>query len=96
MGGDRASEVIDLGELGKVMVTELGDNAARICANIANYTEVCLTLEVKALNQEAEKIIRELYEKYKKVVIEGFIKGLHFAFTFAEVEKKAERSVIYT
>ena len=96
MGEDRASEVIDLGELGKVMVVELGNNVAKICANIANYTEVCLTLEVKALNQEAEKIIRELYEKYKRIVVEGFIKGLQFAFTFAEVEKKSEHSVIYT
>ncbi|MCC6056159.1 MAG: hypothetical protein LM583_05735 [Desulfurococcaceae archaeon] len=91
-----SSEVIDLGEFGKVTVVELGSNTTKICANIVNYTEVCLTLEVKPLVQEAEKIIKELFEKYKKIVIEGFIKGLQYAVTMAEVEEKAEKSVVYT
>jgi adenylate kinase len=91
-----SSEVIYLGEFGKVTVVELGSNTTKICANIVNYTEVCLTLEVKPLVQEAEKIIKELFEKYKKIVIEGFIKGLQYAVTMAEVEEKAEKSVVYT
>lgn len=91
-----SSEVIDLGEFGKVTVVELGSNTTKICANIVNYTEVCLTLEVKPLVQEAEKIIKELFEKYRKIVIEGFIKGLQYAVTMAEVEEKAEKSVVYT
>jgi adenylate kinase len=90
------SEVIDLGEFGKVTVVELGSNTTKICANIVNYTEVCLTLEVKPLTQEAEKIVKELFEKYRKIVIDGFVKGLQYAMTMVEVEKRAEKSIVYT
>jgi hypothetical protein len=90
------AEVIDLGVFGKVTVVELSSSSAKICANIANYTEVCLTLEVKPLTQSAEVVVKELCERYKKIVIDGFVKGIQYAATIAEVEEKSGKSVMYT
>ncbi|GEM_PF-2383868 len=90
------AEVIDLGVFGKVTVVELSSSSAKVCANIANYTEVCLTLEVKPLTQSAESVVKELFERYKRIVIDGFVRGIQYVATIAEVEEKAEKSVMYT
>ena len=90
-----AKIVEEIKDIGKVYVIDLGDKATKICANIADYTEICLTLEMRALRSEAEKNVMEYFKKYKEMLIQGFINGLKYIATLISVEAKAEKSVMY-
>lgn len=85
----------DIQGIGRVTIEEIGSSSAKICAEIANYVEVCITLELKPLSIEAEKIINDLFKKYESIVLEGFIRGLQNVVTLIEVEDRVGKSINY-
>lgn len=85
----------DIPGIGKITVEEIGATSARVCADIADYVEVCIVLELKPLRSDAERIIGELFKKYEGIVVEGFVKGLQNVVALIEAENRASRSINY-
>lgn len=85
----------DIPGIGKVTVEEVGTTSARVCADIADYVEVCVVLELKPLRSDAEKVVNELFRKYEGIVVEGFVKGLQNVVALIEAENRASRSINY-
>ncbi|MEL9940626.1 MAG: hypothetical protein QW348_02385 [Ignisphaera sp.] len=85
----------DIPGIGKVTVEEVSTTSARVCADIADYVEVCIVLELKPLRSDAEKVVNELFRKYEGIVVEGFVKGLQNVVALIEAENRASRSINY-
>ncbi len=81
--------------IGRIYSEKIGQRSVRVCAEIADYVKICLTMDMEPLKQEAENEIEKLFTKYEAILVEGFIKGLTYVGTLIEIEKKSRTSIIY-
>ena len=88
-------EVYEVPGIGRVYSEKLNNRSARICAEIAEYARLCLTLEIEPMREGIEREIEEVFKKYENVIVSGFVKGLSYVATLIEMERRATSSPIY-
>lgn len=81
--------------VGKIVSEKLSDRSVKVCVEIADYTRICLTMEVEPLREGIEKEVEEMFRKYESILINGFVTGLTYVATMIDIERKAEKSNIY-
>lgn len=81
--------------IGRIYSERVGKRAVKICAEIAEYTRICLTMEMEPLKQGIEQEIENLFTKYESILVEGFVKGLTYVATMIDVERRAGTSLVY-
>jgi phosphate uptake regulator len=93
--GDVAISEYVIPGVGKIVTEKLSNRSIKVCAEIADYSRICLTLEVEPLREGIEKEIEEMFSKYESMLINGFIAGLSYVATLMDIERRAEKSNIY-
>lgn len=81
--------------VGRIYTEKIGSRSVRVCAEIADYTRICLTMEVEPLREGIEKEIEEMFSKYESILVNGFVSGLSYVATMIDIERKADKSNIY-
>jgi len=81
--------------VGRIYTEDLGKRSTRVCAEIADYMKICLTMDVEPLKEGIDKEVEEVFQKYKSILVNGFVQGLTYVATMIEVEARAGKSPMF-